>query len=246
MKVSILEDYEQMSQVTAQAIIDQIKQKPNSLLCLAGGHTPLKSYQIFVKTIKDQQIDVSQCSFVSLDEWVGLDREISGSCQETLYDSVFDHLPIRNEQICFFNGLATDMAAECHHIDNFIRQHGTIDLTLLGIGMNGHIGFNEPGVNPNQYSHIVDLDPMTQRISVKYFEQPIEVKQGITLGMKHIFETKTIILIANDIKKASIVKQTMEEEATEQVPSSLLQRHPHVHVILDQGAASLLTKVGQS
>ncbi|WP_028777959.1 glucosamine-6-phosphate deaminase [Shimazuella kribbensis] len=242
MQLNILENYEQMSQATAQTIIECVMKKPKSLLCLAGGHTPLRTFELLVEAAQNQQVDFRQCHFVSLDEWVGLGKDTAGSCKETLYHTLFDPLSIREEQICFFDGLTSDLATESQRIDSFIHQHQQIDLILLGVGMNGHLGFNEPNVNPDLYSHIVDLDPITKQVSSKYFDTKLEVKQGITLGMKHIFEAGNILLIANNVKKSAIVQQTVEGEITTKIPSTLLQNHPNVHVFLDQAAASKLER----
>lgn len=116
--------------------------------------------------------DFSRCRFVSLDEWIGLGREDVGSCLQTLSDELFQPLALRNEQIVFFDGQAADLQNECRRIDAVIAAHGGLDLVVLGVGMNGHIGFNEPGVNGEQNSHIEPLDEVTRTIAPKYFNRP--------------------------------------------------------------------------
>jgi glucosamine-6-phosphate deaminase len=127
-------------------------------------------------------------------------------------------------------------------MDKFISDHGDLDLIVLGIGMNGHIGFNEPNVPLDTECHIVDLDPVTKEVSVKYFDTPLSLKHGISLGMKTISRADTILLIANDYRKADIVKKTIEGEKTPEVPSSLFRDFPKLWFFLDEPAASKLTK----
>ncbi|TDL73595.1 glucosamine-6-phosphate deaminase [Rhodococcus qingshengii] len=240
MNIKVLTNYEEMSKCTAEFIIDYIQKKPDSLLCLAGGHTPLRTFDFLVESANKGQVDFSRCKFVSLDEWIGVGKNVKGSCQETLYSSLFDRISIPKEHICFFNGLAENVETECKRIDDFIKTNGKIDLIMLGIGLNGHLGFNEPNINPYLYSHVVELDAVTKEVSSKYFEEPVSTEKGISLGLQHIVDSDTIVLIADGIKKAGILKQTVEGEKTNKVPSSLLQDQPNVHLFLDKEAASLL------
>lgn len=242
MEMNILTNYDEMSKATAKFIIEYVNHKPDSMLCLAGGDTPLRTFDYLVEAEKNGRVDFSQCKFVSLDEWVGLGKNVKGSCQETLYRSLYDRITIAEEQICFFNGLAVDMEEECKRMDRFITTQGKIDLILLGIGLNGHLGFNEPNVNPKLHSHVVELDSVTKEVSSKYFEEKVEVKQGISLGLQHIVEANIVILMANGAKKAEIIKETVEGEKTIKVPSSLLQELSNVHFFLDKEAASLLVR----
>ena len=240
MNIKVLTDYEEMSKCTAEFIIEFVQKKPDSLLCLAGGHTPLRTFGFLVDAVKNGKVDFDRCKFVGLDEWVGLGRSVKGSCQETLYNSLFHRILIPKENICFFDGLAEDLGAECRRIDDFISTNGKIDLIMLGLGLNGHLGFNEPNVNVNLFSHVVELDEITKEVASKYFEEEVSIKKGISLGMQHIMDSDTIILIANGPKKAEIVKQTVERERTNKVPSSLIRDLPNVQLFLDKGAASLL------
>ncbi|MFS0862163.1 glucosamine-6-phosphate deaminase [Fredinandcohnia sp. 179-A 10B2 NHS] len=240
MEKKVLHDYEQLSRVTADCIIDFVNDKPTSFLCFAGGTTPLRTYELLVEAHNDEKVSFKDCKFVSLDEWVGLGKNIKGSCHHTLYNKVFKPLSIAEEKICYFNGLASNLENECHRVDDFIFKNGPIDLMLLGIGMNGHIGFNEPGVNPALYSHVIELDQVTKQVSGKYFDEKIDAPLGITLGMKHIMEANKAILIANGEKKADIVKAGLEGEITTDIPASWLQNHRNISLFLDKGAASKL------
>jgi 6-phosphogluconolactonase/glucosamine-6-phosphate isomerase/deaminase len=140
-----------------------------------------------------------------------------------------------------FDALADDLDAECEAMDNLVANSGGIDLMMVGIGMNGHIGFNEPGVSFDNYSHVIDLDPITLSVGRKYFSEPVQLGKGITLGLKHLMEAKKVLLIANGIKKAEVVKKTIEGEINVNFPASIMQTHLHGIVATDIEAASLLS-----
>lgn len=243
MKVKINKNYDEMSQAVANQIIDYINKKPESLLCLAGGDTPLKTYEYLVKAAESNKVDFSKAKFVSLDEWVGLGSSTKGSCVETLYTHLYDKLPINIEkQVCFFDGLTDDLEKECNRVDKFIADSNGIDVCLLGIGMNGHLGFNEPNVDPELQCAVIPLDPVTKTVGAKYFDEEVNVTAGITVGLKHLLESKDLILIANAEKKAEIVKKTIEGEITIEVPSSMARKNENSSIYIDEEAASKLNK----
>lgn len=242
MKIVIQKDYDAMCKAVADHIISYVQKKPESLLELPGGDTPLGIFKYIVEAAKNKTVDFSKCSFVSLDEWENLGYDTKGSCKQTLFDCIYKLLPIDIEkQVCFFDG-KEDLEKECKRVDQFIFDHGKIDIAVLGIGMNGHIGFNEPGVNEDQYCTIVPLDNVTQSVSVKYFGKQLNIEHGITLGMKHFFEAKEVILIADSVRKAEIVKKVVEGPQTREVPASLMQRVEGSMLFVDEEAASLLNK----
>lgn len=240
MKVIVKKDYEEMCKAVADHIIDYIKKKPDSLIELPGGDTPLGIFRYLIEAAKEGTLNLSECAFVSLDEWENLGYETKGSCKQTLYDYLYNQLPINLEkQVCFFDGKA-DLQQECHRVDQFIFEHDNIDIAVLGIGMNGHIGFNEPGVDEHQYCTIVPLDDVTQSVSVKYFGEQLNIRHGITLGMKHFFHAKEVLLIADSARKAEIVKQVVEGEITNKVPASLMRKVEGSVLYVDEEAAQKL------
>lgn len=242
MNIKIHKDYEAMCRAVADHIIAYVNQKPASLIELPGGDTPLGIFKYLISAAKEGAVDFSKCAFVSLDEWENLGYETKGSCVQTLYDYLYTLLPIdMDTQVCFFDGKA-DLAKECKRIDQFIFDHGHIDIAVLGIGMNGHIGFNEPGVDEQQYCSVVPLDMTTQTVSVKYFGEQLQIEHGITLGMKHFFEATEVLLIADSKRKADIVKQVVEGPETRDVPASLMQRVKGSVLFVDEDAASLLSR----
>lgn len=241
MNVIVKKDYEAMCKAVADHIIAYIKKKPTSLIELPGGDTPLGIFKYLIEAAKEGSLDLSQCAFVSLDEWENLGYETKGSCIQTLFDYLYNELPIDKEkQVCFFNGLA-DLKEECKRVDQFIFDHGHIDIAVLGIGMNGHIGFNEPGVDEDQYCTIVPLDEVTQSVSVKYFGEQLNIKHGITLGMKHFFDAEEVLLIADSARKADIVQKVVEGDITNEVPASLMRKVEGSVLFVDEAAAEKLS-----
>jgi glucosamine-6-phosphate isomerase len=236
MDLIIESTYEQMSEITAAHIAAVVRNKPEALLCLAAGDTPRLAYSM----LKNFNVDFRKCSFVSLDEWVSIPRENEGSCQYFLRTTVFQPLQIHEEQIHLFNSLASDMHSECTSMDNYIRRKGGIDLMVVGVGRNGHIGFNEPGTPFQTYSHVVELDNTTKSVGQKYFREPTELSQGITLGLQYLLESQQAIMIANGERKAEVIRKALEEEINPDMPASIIRLHKNGMVILDKEAASLL------
>jgi glucosamine-6-phosphate deaminase len=241
MKVIIRKTYEEMSAAAADIVLDQVARKPQSLFCFPSGDSPTGMLGILVKHIRDGKADFSKAKFVGLDEWVGMDRNDMGSCQHYMYEKFFDAAGISPGQIIFFNPKAKDLQAECEKVDQFILSHGGIDVTVVGIGMNGHLGLNEPGSSFTNYCHVVDLDESTKNVAQKYFSSSTVLKQGITLGLKHITESKITVVIASGEKKSSIIQKVVEGAVTEQVPGSIMQTLNHGLIIVDEGAASKLS-----
>jgi galactosamine-6-phosphate isomerase len=163
-----------------------------------------------------------------------------GSCRYHLNRQFFQPLHIKEENISFFDGRAIELENECQQTENFIHQHGGIDVAILGLGLNGHIGMNEPGTSPNLHSHIADIDPETQEVGQKYFTTPQTLSHGITLGLANIMETRHVILLVSGARKAGIVKRIIEDEPSEQLPASLLRQHPGLKIYLDAEAAQLI------
>jgi glucosamine-6-phosphate deaminase len=241
MKVIIRETYEEMSAAAADIVLDQVVKKPNSIFCFPSGDSPTGMLGILVNRIREGKANFSKAKFVGLDEWVGMDRNDLGSCQHYMYEKFFDPAGISADQIIFFNPKAKDLHAECKKVDQFILSHGGIDVIVVGIGMNGHLGLNEPGSSFQNYCHVVDLDESTKNVAQKYFSESTILKQGITLGLKHITEAKTTIVIASGEKKSGTIQKVVEGPVTEQVPGSIMQTLNHGLIILDEASASRLT-----
>jgi glucosamine-6-phosphate isomerase len=241
MNVTIDNDYDAMSQRTARYVTDLVKAKPDAVICIAAGDTPKLTCRYIADMAKRENVDFSRCRFVSLDEWVGIPPENEGSCQYFLRKNLFEPLNISHNNIHLFNSLANDLEAECKNMDDYIRRHGGIDLMIVGVGRNGHIGFNEPGIPFENYSHVVDLDETTQTVGQKYFREHTTLTKGITLGLLHLLESKKAILIANGSKKAEVIKQALEGAIGPDMPASVMRQHSAGEIILDKEAAALLS-----
>ncbi|MDO9373108.1 MAG: glucosamine-6-phosphate deaminase, partial [Ferruginibacter sp.] len=212
MELQIAADYQAMSEMAAEMIIQTVQANPGAVISLAGGDTPRLTYAIIVKRAKEENIDFSKISFIGLDEWVGVAPENTGSCHYFLQQNILQPLNLQPGQVHLFDALADDLPGEVEKINRKVAELGGSDLMLVGLGMNGHIGFNEPGASFDGYAHITKLDEFTQSVGQKYFASSTELKLGVTLGLKHLLEARKAILIANGTKKAAIVKQVLEGE----------------------------------
>lgn len=229
-----------MSRETAKQIADLIAKKPDALLCMAAGHTQRETLRMLVEYVAAELIDTSRTRWVSLDEWVGFGRGDAGSCIEFIDEYIFTPLHIGPEQYFFFDGKAGDLDAQCVHANAFIDAHGPIDLTVLGVGLNGHLGFNEPGADIKSRTYIMPLDETSQGASEKYFGHPVDAHYGITLGFKDLFAAGKVIVQCTGANKAEIVRRFIEGAVTRDVPVSLVRDLDHCEVFIDRDSASLL------
>lgn len=240
MKIQIFQTHDELSDFVAGEILDTVRQKPEAMLTLATGDTPLLTYKKLSQLSINGDADWSRVKFAALDEWVGVPPENPGSCKSFLNENIFNRIPLQQQNIHLFDVRSADLEKECAKMDHFIRNHGPVDLMLVGIGVSGHIGFNEPGVSADLYSHVIDLESTTKSVGQKYFPSDIVLSQGITLGLKHILQAKKVIVIANGHHKAGIIKASLKGEITNNVPATLLRRHPGALFALDSEAATLL------
>lgn len=241
MKTIRFTGYDTLSDFMAAEIATAIKNKPSLTLCMASGHTPALTAALLAKKLLDENIDYSTITFLGLDEWIGMPPENEGSCHYFFKTKLFEPLQLQPSQCFLFNSLAADMESECTKMDAVISERGGIDLMVVGIGMNGHIGFNEPGTSFATLSHIATLDETTTSVGQKYFKEKTALSKGVTIGLGHLLHAKKCFLIANGNKKAGVIKQTVEGPVTENFPASILQQHSNGFVLVDEEAASLLT-----
>ncbi len=232
-------DYITLSRATADLIVDYISAKKNSIVCLASGHTPRGVFECLIDDIKSNRLDISECTFVSLDEWVGISASQKGSCRAMMDDDFFTPLQLPLSQIKFFDGLADNLETEVKMMNEFIEEHGGLDIMLVGIGTNGHIAMNEPGTSFNIDAHISTLAEETKTIGQKYFSQTTQLNKGVTLGLKHFREARLPILMANGEKKTAIIKQTISSAPTESLPSSVIHLISHGYIMLDDLASGI-------
>ena len=242
MKVICFKNHTELSVFAASAIALAIKNKPSLTLCMASGETPALTCDLLVKNLTEEQVDYSKITFLGLDEWVGLPPENEGSCQYFFRKKIFEPLQLKASQYFLFNALAEDLNAECLKMDALIAEKGGIDIMLVGIGMNGHIGFNEPGTSFTSISHVAALDEITKTVGQKYFTQQTALTRGITVGLGHLLNANKVLLLANGSKKAGVIKAAVEGPVTEIFPASIMQQHTNGFVLVDEEAGALLDK----
>lgn len=240
MKIVISDSFEQLSFLAASDLIEIMKSFDAPLFCPASGDSPAGLYEIIANKVQTAALDISKWQFVGLDEWVGMNGEDEGSCRFHLNNQLFHRMKVSEDCISFFDGRSADLQQECEKTEAFIFQQGGIDVAVIGLGLNGHVGMNEPGASVNSRSQVVELDPITIKTGQKYFNKQQPLSKGITLGLKTILETKHIFLLVSGLHKSSIVKQLLEGEITADLPGTALREHPGVRVYLDRASASLL------
>lgn len=227
-----VETYEELSRKAAAIIAAQVISKPESVLGLATGSSPLGTYACLVKAYENKDLDFSKVTSVNLDEYVGLTGENDQSYRYFMNTNLFSKINIRKECTFVPNGCADDVKKECREYDERIESLGGIDIQLLGIGLDGHIGFNEPDEVFTKETHLVDLDPSTIEANARFFPSADDVpKQAVTMGMGGIMNAKKVLLIANGKNKEEIIKKAFFGPITPKIPASILQLHPDVTVI---------------
>ena len=179
MELFVYDNYEIMSLEAAKKVMQFIDVKKNSVLCTASGDSPKGLYKELIEQIQKNKTDVSDLHFIGLDEWLGMNGEDEGSCRYHLNEQLFNPLKTDENKIHFFNGRAQDLQKECERIDNQIRELNGIDLAIVGLGMNGHVGMNEPGTSSSLHSHVAKIDPITQQVGQKYFKEKKEIHGGL-------------------------------------------------------------------
>ncbi len=241
MKVTIVRDYRELSSKTAQLITEQIINKKNSVLGLATGSTPIGVYQELIRKFQKGELDFSKVATFNLDEYYGLSPEHPQSYYFFMWNILFKHINLKKENVHLLNGITENIDKECKQYEALIKKSGGIDLQILGIGDNGHIGFNEPDISLNTQTHLVNLTAKTIRANSRFFNTAQEVpKKAITMGIGTIMQARKIILLANGKRKARVIERTINSPITTKVPASVLQLHNDVTIMVDQEAASQL------
>ena len=232
-------DYYDVSRKAANIMSAQIIMKPRAVLGLATGSTPIGMYKQLIEWYKKGDLDFSQVTSVNLDEYKGLSGDNDQSYRYFMNTNLFDHVNIDKSRTYVPNGLEEDSEKACADYNEIIRSVGGVDMQLLGIGGNGHIGFNEPGEAFEKETHCVDLTESTIKANARFFASMDEVpKQAYTMGIKSIMMAKKILIVANGEGKADIVARAFWGPVTPDVPASILQMHPNVTVVCDEAALS--------
>ena len=227
-----VDTYDELSRKAASIIAAQVISKPKSVLGLATGSSPVGTYSCLAEGCKNGDIDFSQVTSVNLDEYVGLSGDNDQSYRYFMNKNLFTKINIPIEATHVPDGCASDLASECSEYDELISKLGGIDLQLLGIGLDGHIGFNEPDDVFVKETHLVELDPSTIEANARFFASADEVpRKAITMGLGGIMQAKKVLLIANGKNKEEILKKAFYGPITPKIHASILQLHPDVTVI---------------
>ena len=240
-KIIYAKDYEDMSRKAANLLSAQVIIKENSVLGLATGSTVLGIYRQLIQWYNKGDIDFSCVRSVNLDEYVGLSPENHNSYHYYMRENLFNHINIPDSHFHLPDGLATSIQEECLRYDQLIESLGGIDMQLLGLGFNGHIGFNEPHQAFEQKTHCVNLCDSTIEANSRFFSEQEQVpKRAITMGIKSIMQAKRIVLCVSGQAKARILYDVLFGPVTPEVPGSILQMHPHLTVVADRDACAYL------
>ncbi len=232
MRLIKVKNYDEMSERAAMLIAAQVQLKPDAVLGLATGSSPVGTYQRLVAWYKAGKLDFSEIRSVNLDEYAGLKGTNPQSYRYFMEDNLFSHVNIVKENTYVPDGTAEDLLAECEWYDANIRKLGGIDLQLLGIGNNGHIGFNEPADCFIEGTHLVDLQESTIQANARFFDSPDEVpRQAVTMGIGSIMRAAKVLLIASGETKAKLIEQAFAGPVTPQIPATVLKLHPDCTII---------------
>ena len=232
MRVIETKSYAELSRKAANLISAQVLSKPDSVLGLATGSTPIGTYKQLIEWYEKGDLDFSEVKSINLDEYVGLTGDHDQSYRYFMNTNLFNHVNIDKSKTNVPSGVAEDLEAECKRYDALIDEMGGIDLQLLGIGHNGHIGFNEPADSFVVPTHVVELGETTINANARFFGSADEVpKKAVTMGIKAIMQAKKVLLIANGPDKKAIVEKALYGPVTPEVPASILQFHPDLTVV---------------
>lgn len=242
MNIIVAKDYEDMSRKAANIISAQVILKPDSVLGLATGSTPIGTYKNLINWYEKGDLDFSKVKSVNLDEYKGLPKNNDQSYYYFMNQNLFKHINIDLANTNIPNGMEPDAEKECSHYNEVIASMNGVDLQLLGLGNNGHIGFNEPSDTFEKNTHCVALTQSTIDANARFFKTIDEVpKFAYTMGIGQIMNAHMVLVVVNGAGKAEILKKVVEGPVTPQVPASILQFHPNAVIVADKEAASLLS-----
>ena len=240
MNIIKVKNYDEMSKTAAEIIIKKINQSSHCTLGLATGSTPEGFYRYLVKDHMLHHTSYQHVKTFNLDEYAGLNRENENSYYYYMNHHLFNHINIPPDNIHLPNGKKETIEDECKHYEELIEQNGGIDIQVLGIGHNGHIGFNEPGTSFQSKTHVVELDDTTRKANSRFFKTIDEVPtHAITMGISTIIKSKEILLLVSGKSKAQAFQRLLEDETSEEFPASILKQHLNITVIVDRDAYGL-------
>ncbi|HET7272793.1 MAG TPA: glucosamine-6-phosphate deaminase [Rubrobacter sp.] len=238
MRAHVFPDYEAMSTAVADALAQRLMEEPSTVFLLPTGTTPLGMYRRLVEMHRSGELSFAQATFFNLDEYLGLAPDHPASYHVYMKENFYGLIDADPARVFVPDGAAPDPEAECERYEAAIREAGGIDVCVLGIGRNGHIGFNEPGAPFDSRTRVVRLSESTRLVNASDFEADRAPERAITVGMSTIFESREVLLLASGTNKAAAVTAAVEEDVSESVPASMLKDHPNTTLFLDEDAAS--------
>lgn len=241
MNIQVVHDYKQLSRIAAFMITTQVISKPNTIIGTAAGSTTLGVYDALADHYDNGDVDFSKTQIFNLDEYWGFDKDHVQSNYNYIKTNLIDRINVQKD--CFYspNGAVMEVFPECKRYEKFIDQCGGIDIQLLGLGRNGHIGFNEPSDFFAPYTYLVELSETTRTANSRFFKNIDEVpREAISMGIGTIMRARRILLLASGVEKAAAVRDMIAKKVTPACPASILQFHPDATILLDEAAASLL------
>jgi len=244
MNVVIAESYEAMSAHAAEIVIGALKKKPNLVLGLATGSTPVGLYRCLIEAHEKEGLDFSQVVSFNLDEYVGLAPDHPQSYRHFMDENLFNHINIKRANTHVPDGMARSLGKHCQQYERMIKKAGGIDLQVLGIGRDGHIAFNEPGTSLGSRTHVAALARETIEDNARFFDRPQDVPRfAVTMGIATVLEARTCIMLASGSNKAEAVKAAIEGPITSSITASALQLHPDTVAVVEKAAASKLERL---
>ncbi|MBY7144121.1 glucosamine-6-phosphate deaminase [Virgibacillus sp. NKC19-3] len=229
--------YDEMSKKGCSLLINKMQHLENPVLGLATGSTPEGLYAELIKKNQQHEVSFQNVSTFNLDEYVGLEKTDPNSYRYYMNQKLFKHIDIDSKNAHVPNGMAGDLQKECRDYEQLIREAKGADVQILGLGLNGHIGFNEPGTPFSSRTHVVELDESTRKANARFFTSINHVPtKAVTMGIETIMESKSIILFVSGEGKAEAVARLMNGDVSEAFPASILQKHEHVTIIGDEAA----------
>lgn len=237
MEIIKVKDYEEMSEKAANIVVEDMKNLERPVIGFATGSTPIGLYSCLVKKYQQKEVSFKNATTFNLDEYVGLPKENKNSYHYYMQENLFQHIDVRPENVHIPNGMAKDLEQECMTYDRLISKN-KIDIQILGLGLNGHIGFNEPGTSFKSRTHIVKLDQSTRKANARFFQSIDEVPtEAITMGIETIMESKKLLLLVSGKEKADALARLLgTSDISEEFPASILRQHNDVTVIADEEA----------
>lgn len=240
MRVTVCQDDFELALLSAQRVQQVVQLNAAALLCFPAGQTALGTFAALVALENAGKLNLRDCKIVGLDDWAQLGAAASENCWHFLHRHFLDQLVAPPRTTCFFAGESADLAAACAQVDDFLANHGPIDLLLLGVGLNGHLGLNEPGAPLASRAQQVALDPTTQTVGQKYFSQPVMLRHGLTLGLGQLLDARRIVVQLSGEHKRPVAQRLWSEPPHPGFPATLVKNHPQAELLIDVSALGAL------